>query len=426
MRLHYYTLKYLTLALLIIIAIWAALFYAYILDEVYDNIDDGLRNSKIEIIKEAYKNPEILNTRKFGINHFRITPLPPGNYSSKNQITNTLEHWETDADDENDEPIRILTTAFYDVEEKPYKLEIKTSMIEKDDLLADLGIALINLYFMLIISIFALNYFLLKKAWKSFYNLLLKLKNYTLGSQEKFISPDTKIKEFQNLEQVIEKMVQRNEHTFSLQKLFISNAAHELQTPLAISINKLELLAEDPGITESQMKEISSINDSLNRLVRLNKSLVMLTKIEVSQFAEKENILFNEFIKNSRDDFSDLTIHKNISVSIEEKGKFEFEMDKGLAIILINNLFKNAIVHNYSSGTISFLITDSYFIIRNTSTLPALDPDQIFNLFYKNAGNSQSIGLGLALVKNIINRYPDLSIEYYFDGMQNFKVSRVY
>jgi hypothetical protein len=70
-----YTLRYLSITFFVIISIWAACFYAYILDEVYDNVDDGLKNQKIEILREVYKYPELLNTSTFGIAQFRILPV---------------------------------------------------------------------------------------------------------------------------------------------------------------------------------------------------------------------------------------------------------------------------------------------------------------------------------------------------------------
>ncbi|WP_128330897.1 sensor histidine kinase KdpD [Apibacter sp. HY039] len=422
MRLHNYTLKYLTIALLLVISLWAALFYAFILDEVYDNIDDGLKNSKIEIIKEAYKDPKILNTREFGINNFRITPMPEGDYPSKSKIITTQEYLEFD---DEDEPVRLLTAYFYDSDNNPYKLEVKTSMIEEDDLLADLSIALLVLYLVLIISIFLLNYILLKKVWKSFYDLLNKLKKYIPGNKSSFTSTQTKIKEFKDLENEIEKMMIRNENSFNQQKLFISNAAHELQTPLAISINKLELLAEDPQITEKQLEGISSITNSLNRLVNLNKSLLLLTRIENNQFHENENISFNDIIKNSLTDFTDFAEYKQISIELTEIGNFEFYMNKGLAITLINNLIKNAIIHNYPTGKIIITISQDYFLIQNTSIQTVLDEQLIFNRFYRNSNDSQSTGLGLSLVKTIINSYPKLSIQYTFNDFHSFKIYQI-
>lgn len=67
-----YTLRHLSISFLLIIAVWAALFYAYILDEVYDNVDDGLKNQKIEILREVYKNLNTLSTSEYGVNQFRI------------------------------------------------------------------------------------------------------------------------------------------------------------------------------------------------------------------------------------------------------------------------------------------------------------------------------------------------------------------
>ncbi len=423
MKLHNYTLRYLTITLVIVIGIWIGFFFIFTQKQVLANVDNELKSYKIEIIKEFYNDPKLLNTQNFTVTHFRITPLPPGNYTSNNQFTTIYEKVDFS---EGNKPVRLLTTAFYDTKKNPYKLEIKSSMVTRLNLWKHLCFDLLSLYSILLLCISIFNYFLLKRVWKSFYQLLEKLKNYVLGSEEKFISPDTKIKEFQDLEKEIERMIRRNELTFAQKKLYIGNVAHELQTPLAISINKLELLADDPQITKKHMKEISAINDCLTRLTKLNRSLLMLFKIENNQFVERENIVFNNLIKDTCEEFSDLTLHKNIQVFIEEKGTFLFKMDKGLAITLINNLFKNAIIYNYHSGTITFSITNSYFIIKNTSLQSELDTNQLYNQFYKNTNNPLSTGLGLTLVKTITDCYPDLFIEYYFDGAQNFKVLKIY
>ncbi|HLS38233.1 MAG TPA: hypothetical protein VK023_08165, partial [Sphingobacterium bovisgrunnientis] len=68
-----YTNRFVSFAILVVMAIWAALFYAVIMDEVYDNIDDGLKNQKILIIREAYNNPKLIaESKEFGINQFVI------------------------------------------------------------------------------------------------------------------------------------------------------------------------------------------------------------------------------------------------------------------------------------------------------------------------------------------------------------------
>lgn len=86
MKLQNYTLRYLAITLLLVIPIWAGIFYVLILDEVYDNIDDDLKNSKIIIIRHAFANQELLNSPEFGINKFTIKPLPKGQYSNKEEF----------------------------------------------------------------------------------------------------------------------------------------------------------------------------------------------------------------------------------------------------------------------------------------------------------------------------------------------------
>src|SRR5690606_39633187 len=86
-----FTNRFLVIAILIIMAIWALLFYAVIMDEVYDNIDDGLKNQKILIIREAYINKEIIeNSKEFGINQFRILPISEGEYTEDNRFSKEM------------------------------------------------------------------------------------------------------------------------------------------------------------------------------------------------------------------------------------------------------------------------------------------------------------------------------------------------
>lgn len=91
-----YTLKYLALALLVIIAVWAALFYAVILDELYDNTDDGLKDLKIQIIRKAYTDEATLQIKEFDFNQFKITPVNYSQYKEGNFFRNELFYMEYD------------------------------------------------------------------------------------------------------------------------------------------------------------------------------------------------------------------------------------------------------------------------------------------------------------------------------------------
>lgn len=418
MKLQVYTLRYLLIALLGVVAVWAGLFYAVILEEVYDNINDGLKNSKIQIIREAQSNESVLNTPDFGINQFKIIPLPKGDYDDDDKLISTYEFSEYDNEDQ---PIRILECVFNDAKGNPHLLTIKASMVEEDELLEDLLTALIALYIMLVISVAVINHLILRKVWKSFYQLLDRLKSFKLGTDTSFKSPHSPIEEFKILGKELEDMLKRNEAIYSSQKQFIENASHELQTPLAISLNKLELFADNNTLPDEQMMELGKISDTLNRLVRLNKSLLMLSKIENRQYAEEEVVDFNELLQQLVADYEDLADYKSITINITSLSPLLFKMNKGLALTLVSNLLKNAILHNHAGGTVTIFIDNNSVTISNTGSDKALDTASIFKRFYRDSNNEQSTGLGLSIVNSIITNY-NLTVTYTFNGTHVFNV----
>lgn len=409
-----YTLKYLATILLVIIAIWAGIFYAIILEEVYDNTDDGLKNLKIQIIREAYNNEEVLNINKFDFNQFKITPIDVADYKEGNFFRNEEYYMEYDQDME---PYRFLETYFIDKNGNHHKLEIRTSTVEEDEFRENLFIALIFLYIFLVGSIILINHIVLKKVWTPFYNTLNNLGKYEFGKTQNLATKPTEITEFQLLNSKIDTMIAKNEQTFFQQKQFIENASHELQTPLAIAINKLDLLLEDESLSEKNMLELSQTKEGLMRLVKLNKSLLMLSQIENNQFAQKQEVNLNDVIKNIIEDFSDMIDFKNISIDISENGTFITTINSDLAYIFISNLFRNAIKYSTSKQKIIIELSNNSFLIKNSSALNvSLDKNLIFNRFYKRTQDNSSTGLGLSIVKTIIDNHSELSIDYSFEN----------
>jgi signal transduction histidine kinase len=420
MKLRNYTLRYLIVALLAVIALWATLFYMVIIEEVYDNIDDGLKNSKLLIIREAMADEKLLDTPEYGIHQFTIKPLPKDrSYDYTDHFINTFEYMEYD---EDNEPVRLLQTVFDDAHGNPHRLTIRASMVEEDELMEDLMIALIALYIMLVLSIGAINHFILRKVWGSFYQMLDRLKGFRLGTGSKFRAPTSPVEEFKMLGKELENLLERNEAVFLSQKQFIENASHELQTPLAIALNKLELYVESNDLDESQMIEIGRISDTLSRLVRLNKSLLLLSKIENRQFAEEEEVNFNAIAETLADDFADLAKYKDVALKTSYRGTLVFTMNKGLAVILISNLVKNAIIHTPKKGEVEITIHNNVITVANTATAGALDKEIIFKRFYHGTENESSTGLGLAIVQSIANTY-GLKAAYAFDGRHNFSLN---
>ncbi|SEJ00636.1 Signal transduction histidine kinase [Dyadobacter koreensis] len=412
MKLLNHTLKYLSITLLVIISIWAAIFYVNMLDEVYDSLDDGLDNYKLLIIKKAEEDSTILNKKEFAESNYEIRELPESVAILRKDIhQDTLMYM---LNEEDYEPVRMLTSAFA-LNNKYYELKVISSMVEEDDLIEDLLYSLIWLYVAMIASILIVNNFLLKKTWKPFYLLLDQLKQFKIGKDPMIKPAETQVKEFKELNEAVTLLLNRTLETYQGQKQFIENASHELQTPLAISINKLELLSEREDLTESNLVAIGQIIQTLERLKRLNKSLLLLSKIENKQFQDNEQVDINAIFKNLIEEFSDFADYKNVHISFQENDQLYAYMNKDLAEIFVTNFLKNAIVHNVDNGSVDVTINPASFTIRNSGSNIPLDGQKIFQRFHKKSNEKNNTGLGLAIVKAISDLY-GLSVAYYFDN----------
>jgi signal transduction histidine kinase len=410
MKLQHYTSLYFAGLLLVIITIWSALFYYAMLDEIYDSIDDGLDNQKNLIIQKAAIDTSVLNRSEFGESGYAIHEIPAtGALKFHDIYTDSMMYMQNE---QSDEPVRILTSVFLQ-NNRYYQLQIATSMVEEDDLVRELLKSVLWLYIGLIITLVLFNGFLIRRIWKPFYRLLRQLKDFRLDKPRPPELSSTKIEEFKLLHETTSRMLRQNIETYRNQKQFIENASHELQTPLAVAITKLETLAEQAGFDDSSGKLLEDALDQLERLTRLNKSLLLLTKIDNQQFHDKKEINLNEIIKKVTDDFNEFALHAEINVTIQEKAVVRLTMNEDLALILVTNLIKNAIIHNHHGGFVNVLIDETALTIKNSGKITDLDPEKIFNRFQRNKNNSSSTGLGLTIAQSICKLY-GLHISYYF------------
>jgi signal transduction histidine kinase len=387
------------------------------LDEIYDSMDDGLENQKILVIRRAKKDASILEKNEFSEGYYTIKKVRSANIKYiKDSYRDTLMYMDNE---EDFEPVRLLESVF-EQDGQYYKLKVITSMVEEDDLIEDLLYSLLWLYLGLVVSIILLNNIVLKKVWNPFYQLLGDLRNFNIEKNENIKVQKTSIEEFSLLNKQIQVLLQKSRDSFTGQKQFIENASHELQTPLAISINKLELYIENNDLSENELMQIAPVLNNLERLTRFNKSLLLLSKIENRQFISEEKVSINQLIENLMEDFSDFAHHKEMEFSLESKECLEFYMNRDLAIILFTNLLKNAIVHGKRGTKISIRIIENEVEILNFSEWGALKTEKLFTRLYK-ISNKNSNGLGLAISKAVADEY-DLKLEYQFIKVHQFKV----
>lgn len=293
-----------------------------------------------------------------------------------------------------------------------FTLTIETNVEESEETVAYIAVVTLFFFFILIVGFWILNKRLSEKLWRPFQDTLQKLKSFQLNKHTEIEFIETDIVEFKELNTALDKLLRHNIAIYKSQKEFTENASHELQTPLAIIKNKLDLLLQNEAITDRQYKIIEEINRALIRITRINKNLLLLAKIENHQFDDTEMVDISQLIQQCLEQFKEHACHKNILIQTDiETGRF-IEGNRTLIEILLNNLMLNAIRHNKHNGTITISLNKNELNISNTGST-ALNSEKLFERFAVSSSEATSSGLGLAIIKEICNSH-NWTIRYQF------------
>ncbi len=296
-------------------------------------------------------------------------------------------------------PFRTLSSNII-IKGKPYLLTIKMSLVDNDELVTALGIVQVFLIILLAAGLLLLNRSLSRKLWKPFYNTLNQLKAYELDKSESINSEKTNIIEFDDLNKTISNLTDRNRRVFLEQKEFIENASHELQTPISIFQSKLDNLMQGPSLSESEAETLLELEQTAQRMARLNKNLLLLSKIDNDQFTTLEEVNVAELTAQLISNIKPLADLDAISVQ-STIAPFTLRANRTLIEVLLTNLLHNAVRHTSQSGKISVRLEGQLISISNTGNPLMMPTDKIFNRFTKESKSGNSTGLGLAIVKKI-------------------------
>lgn len=404
MKLLNQSLLYISLFMLMIVGVWSVVFYKSTSEEIKESVDKGLDNYRRQIIFQAHQDTGILKRVEFSEGFYAIREIEMEEaLKMKDVYADTMIYVPKKVGESELEPFRLLTTAFED-EGRYYHLRVINTMIEKGELFQKIFRNTILLYIILVLSIILANNLVLKRIWKPFYHFLNQVRKYRLQSNQKIPEIDSKIREFVSLQEATQILITHNKSIYEQQKQFIGNASHELQTPLAIILNKLELLLEDENLKNNQASEVEKMLTILERLIRLNKSLLLLSKIENRQFPDNETLLVNDIVKKALSEIEDVSKYRNIKLTLREVADCSTEINPALAEILISNLLRNAVFHSKPATEVLITIDEKHIVFSNEGE-SELDGSIIFNRFEKLDANSENSGLGLSIVQAICRLY---------------------
>jgi signal transduction histidine kinase len=338
-------------------------------------------------------------------NNIHITPFT-GKVAEHNFQTVLIY----DSAENETKPFRELLSPVT-IKEKPYLLTVRMSLLANEDLLETIGFAQVALVTLLVSGLFFLNRSLSKRLWRPFYNTLDQLKAYQLDKAEPVLIEKSNIVEFDDLNETVAHLSERNRKIYLQQKEFIENASHELQTPIAIFQSKLDQLMQDPSLNQTLASLISDLESTAQRMSRINKNLLLLSKIDNEQYLTTDNGDIGEFVRHQISELNVLTDSANIKFDSEQS--LIVTANKTLIEILIFNLLLNALRFSPKNEDIKVLLKNHALSIINKGEPLKMDFEKLTERFTKASDHPTSTGLGLSIVKKICGVY-GYRLDYYY------------
>ena len=220
----------------------------------------------------------------------------------------------------------------------------------------------------------------------------------------------SKIKELNQLSVSYNKMLERLQDAFEVQRQFTANAAHELRTPLSLMQVQLDLYhsTQHPGSDTDTVQMIKMLTEQNDRLGKMVKTLLDMSELQT--VGRDEKIILNDLVDEVLEDLELLAQEKNIKLI----GKYKNITMIGSDILiyrLVYNLVENAIKYNHSDGQVTVNAYKKqkhiYLSVEDTgSGIPKELRERVFEPFFR-VDKSRSrelggVGLGLALVHEIV------------------------
>jgi len=412
-KLLYKTSKAYVIYAFLIFVISAPLFY-FLTEQLYiDDADETLMLQKREF--EKYVVPQLtLNDIQKWNKLNRNLHIEPCLRVSKESFRYASYY---DSLEKEIEPYRELKSYIF-IQGKPFSFSARINLVEAEDLIENIALLYLVIISLFIIGLMIITKKMSKNLWKPFYETLNKIEKFQIDSSSHPTFSIATTEEFNRLNSSIEKLIEKNINIYKTQKEFIENAAHELQTPLAVFQAKIDTLMQSSEFTEEQFKTLGALTESVSRLNRLNKNLLLLSKIENDIYSEKQTIHLKGVIEKTFDFFSEQAKGKNLTILTELSEEVTIASNPILIDMLVSNLFLNAIKHNVNNGNITISVSSHSLCFSNSGQSQSLIPEKLFQRFSKSNPSEQGNGLGLAIVKKIadLNKW---NVTYSFENQQH-------
>ena len=373
-----------------------------------------------EIIKEYRTNIE-----DYAIEHKTLTPLMQVNskigYISRMDSTANLSSIDdrikdTLAYDHYQDEIIIFRKMIFPLktEDGTYLVQLMLPTLELDYFIGTLALSLLIFTGIFIFFTSLADQLFTRKIFKPFHKILQMIKSYNIEENSNLKPERYDIDEFKELSSILNEMTNKINNVYYEMKEFLEYTSHEIQTPLSVIQLKVETLNQKNLEDEDVLNAISSIQASLRKVIRFNRSILFIAKIQNGQYSEGKSINLRKLIQNYAKQYEELLSMKGLNITITSKDDFRLTIHPILAEHLVQNILTNAIKHNYYGGSIEIVSYKDKLEVSNTFNESIAEGD-LFEKYNHTREKCDSSGLGLAMVKAICMKN-NIDTQYTVEG----------
>lgn len=309
---------------------------------------------------------------------------------------------------------RLVVTSYYLINNQHYRITTYSFIPSFYQLLPGVVDSFKWILLLLLILVVVSSGLISKYIFAPFKRTLKVIQHFDLKQRGPIQLPGTQTSEFKELNEFLKKMIDKAREDYQSLKEFTENASHELQTPTAIIRGKLDLLMES-DIRDEQAILIAEMQNALERLSRIHSSLTLLTKLENNEYNTTAPVCISRLMRELLNSFEELMEMKALTLYADIAENVNISLHASLADLLLTNLISNAIRHNAppgkdtahwgeegnGQGLIYVSLHKEGLVVANTGREPQVPTSELFERFKKGTPGSDSIGIGLAIVRQI-------------------------
>ena len=316
---------------------------------------------------------------------------------------------------------RLLVTSYYTIHGEHYRVTTYSFIPSFYQLLPGVVDSFQWILLLLLVLVVISAGLISKYILAPFKRTMRVIQSFDLKQKAAVRLPATRTSEFRELNTFLKRMTEKAQEDYQSLKEFTENASHELQTPTAIIRGKLDLLMES-DIRDEQAILIAEMQNALERLSRIHSSLTLLTKLENQEYDVSEPVNMSSLVKAALGSLEELIEMKSLRLECKIAENVYVPLHPALADLLVMNLVGNAIRHNSGEGWIVVNLTKDGLVISNSGREPQVPVAELFERFKKGNPGGDSIGIGLAIVRQICD-LSGFTVQYQFrDGVHTVAV----